>query len=154
MSNKKDNGLNRASPKNLYELDIGNPSRGALSNVFRIARVFAVKPVDLFKDADRELISLELASDSLDDEKGDPVRFVAITNSSEDVYSAMIPILERRLGRDIVVDRFYPGDRESRMKGSKNGSSTSRGNIILYENPILIEKIYKKDDSMISVEAE
>jgi len=108
----------RSHFKNVYELDLEHPVVSALLKAYGISKILGAKPVELFREVDREIISLALIGDFMTEgwNEESEVEFVSVSESGEEIYDSILPLLEFRLERGVTIHQYNLDDWELMCK--------------------------------------
>jgi hypothetical protein len=98
----------RTTFKNVYELNLDHPVVNSLLRAYGISMILASEPANIVRKLDDELISLALIGDFMTENWNEEseIEFVAVTESTLEVYDRIVPQLEDRMGREVVIQQF------------------------------------------------
>ena len=95
-----------------YQLDLNNPVVISLKKAYGLDLILSSNPQEAFLNADDNIISLALYGSYAggDFDEDSDIDFLVVTPSKKETLMAAIRELEDRLGKEVNVSAFKPGD--------------------------------------------
>jgi predicted nucleotidyltransferase len=118
-----------------YQLDLSNPVVVSLKKAYGLDLILSSDPRDAFMNADENIISLALYGSYAggDFDEDSDVDFLVVTPSKRETLMDAIRELEDKLGKEVNVTVFKPGEwRALAKKGDAFYKNIIRRHVLLY----------------------
>jgi hypothetical protein len=118
-----------------YQLDLNNPVVTPLKKAYGLDLILSSSPMEAFLNADENIISLALYGSFAggDFDEDSDVDFLVVTPSKREMLMATIHELEGKLGKEVNVTVFKPGEWRAMAKnGDAFYKNVIKQHVLLY----------------------